>query len=452
MADFMVLEGINDEEDMAADDELYATQASAALLILGAEAGRVLRNERRNQTRTYLCRPQLPPNPRAGTAWITLFTSRNDRAYITTMGFDVETFELIVTSGFGARWYSQPIRRADAAPSGNPRPGARSLDAWGALGLVLHYLNSTMSEISLQQIFGLIPTTVSRYIRFGLTNLRDTLREMKDAAIRWPRTDGEFKDLNNLVIVRHPLLVGAFGGIDGLNLPTETSDNPDIENATYNGWLSEHFISSVLAFSSEGTLWYMLIFIQLLTRQKISGVIIDVNTNAPGSWHDSRVAQPMYEKLLTKTPDGFYLVADTAFPRGSLDIAGRIEAPIKHGETFRGTVRAIDDRFDFDQQLLSYRQTAEWGMRSIQGSFGRLRLPLPINDEDFRIELLESVFRLHNLRTRRIGYNQIRTVYMPEWRKTAEADDIWLHFESMLFSDQIKNDRVSRYHVFPEYQ
>ena len=39
MADFMVLEGIDDEEDMAADDELYATQASAALLILGAEAG-----------------------------------------------------------------------------------------------------------------------------------------------------------------------------------------------------------------------------------------------------------------------------------------------------------------------------------------------------------------------------------------------------------------------------
>ena len=30
---------------------------------------------------------------------------------------------------------------------------ARSLNAAGALGLVLHYLNSTMQEISLQQIF-----------------------------------------------------------------------------------------------------------------------------------------------------------------------------------------------------------------------------------------------------------------------------------------------------------
>jgi len=251
-ADFMVLDMINDEEAVAADDELYATQASATLLILGAEAGRLLRNERRNETRSYLCRPQLPPNPRAGTAWVALLTSRNDRAYITTMGFDVETFELIISSGFGARWDGQTIRRADAARFGNPRPGARSLDALGALGLVLHYLNSTMSEISLQQIFGLIPSTVSRYVRFGLTNLRDTLKEMKDAAIKWPRTDGEFQRLNELVLARHPLLVGAFGGIDGLNLPTQTSDNPDIENATYNGWLSEHFISSVLAFSSTG--------------------------------------------------------------------------------------------------------------------------------------------------------------------------------------------------------
>jgi len=29
--------------------------------------------------------------------------------------------------------------------------------------------------------------------------------------------------------------------------------------------------------------------------------------------------------------------------------------------------------------ILSYRQTAEWGMREIQGSFERLRLPLCID-------------------------------------------------------------------------
>jgi len=52
-----------------------------------------------NQTRNYLCRPQLQPDPRNNTPWQVLFNSRNDRAFITTMGFDVETFELC--SGFG---------------------------------------------------------------------------------------------------------------------------------------------------------------------------------------------------------------------------------------------------------------------------------------------------------------------------------------------------------------
>ena len=169
------------------------------------------------------------------------------------MGFDEETFELIVRSGFAERWYMQPIPRTDSSSHGEPRPGARSLDVSGVLGLVLHYLNSTMLEITLQQIFALIPATTSRYITFGLRILLETLREMPDAAIRWPQEDREFQNNSELIVARHPRLEGAFASIDGLNLPTQTSDDPDIENATYNGWLSEHYISSVIVFSPQGT-------------------------------------------------------------------------------------------------------------------------------------------------------------------------------------------------------
>jgi len=91
-------------------------------------------------------------------------------------------------------------------------------------------------------------------------------------------------------------------------------------------------------------------------------VIITVNFNAPGSWHDSRVAQSIYEKLLKETPDGFYLVANTAFPQGSVEIKGHIMAPIKTGERLHGTNEEIEERFAYDRELLSYRQTAEWGM------------------------------------------------------------------------------------------
>ena len=134
------------------------------------------------------------------------------------------------------------------------------------------------------------------------------------------------------------------------------------------------------------------------------------------------MAYPIYQQLLDDTPDGFYLISDTAFPYGTADINGQIVAPAKSGQVFRGTQAEIEEKYLFDHEVVSYRQTAEWGMRSIQGSFGWLRLPLPINDDDYRANLLEICFRLHNLHTWRIGRNQIQSVYMPEWRKTTEED------------------------------
>ncbi|KAF8797407.1 hypothetical protein BYT27DRAFT_7228995 [Phlegmacium glaucopus] len=421
-AAFLFMQETKECEADAADQE-FNVHLAAAVLLTGADIGRLLRNERQNPTQNYLCH----------TAWQVLFNSQNDRAYITTMGFNVETFELIIQSGFRERWYTQPIPCTDSSSHGEPRPGARSLDESGALGLILHYLNSTMLEITLQQIFALIPATTSCYITFGLQILLETLREMPDAAIRWPYEDQEFQDDSKLIVACHPQLEGAFASIDGLNLPTQTSDDPDIKNATYNGWLSEHYISSVIVFSPRG-------------------VIIAANFNAPGSWHDSHVAQPIYEKLHNETPDGFYLVADSAFPCGTVDIEGRIMAPIKTGQHLQGTIAEIEERFAYDRELLSYRQIAEWGMRSIQGSFGRLRLPLQINDKEGRADLLEICFRLHNLHTRRVGYNEIQKVYMSEWRKTLDDEELWMSFESMVFGDQQRKDRVSRFHIHPEYR
>lgn len=169
--------------------------------------------------------------------------------------------------------------------------------------------------------------------------------------------------------------------------------------------------------------------------------------NGPGSWHDSRVAQPIYDKLQDDTPAGYYLVADSAFPAGTPALKGRIHSPLKAGLRLSGSQEELDARMAFNRQLLSYRQTAEWGMRSLQGSFGRLRVPLEVNDVGRRADLLEICVRLHNLRARRVGFNQIRTVYMHEWCADGDQLHLWQSFEHILFSDQRKIDRVSRYHV-----
>jgi hypothetical protein len=67
------------------------------------------------------------------------------------------------------------------------------------------------------------------------------------------------------------------------------------------------------------------------TINSIEGLIISCHLNAPGSWHDSCVACPMYENFHMCTPDEFYLASDTAFPWWTDWIHEWICAPMKEG-------------------------------------------------------------------------------------------------------------------------
>jgi len=180
------------------------------------------------------------------------------------------------------------------------------------------------------------------------------------------------------------------------------------------------------------------------------GEIIASRTNCPGSWHDSRVAEGIYEKLENETPDGFCLVADSAFPQGHDRVVGKIRVPLKANQPLPLDIDQREHMIRFSRSVLSYRQTAEWGMRELQGSFGRLRIPLGAEDLDQRADLLETCFRLHNLRTRFVGINQIKNVYVPIWCEDAGAR-VWEGFEDILFADQRKFDRVSRFHIQEEW-
>jgi hypothetical protein len=45
------------------------------------------------------------------------------------------------------------------------------------------------------------------------------------------------------------MLSGAFGSI---SLAVQESDDPELENATYNGWKTDHQVNNVFVFSPEG--------------------------------------------------------------------------------------------------------------------------------------------------------------------------------------------------------
>ncbi|KAA8892544.1 hypothetical protein FN846DRAFT_759034, partial [Sphaerosporella brunnea] len=84
----------------------------------------------------------------------------------------------ILRTGFQKIWDENPIPRNDVHKlntSVRPRLDKRLLDAPGALGLVLHFLNSTMADFSLEQIFGLTPAVSSHYRNWGLCILQETL-------------------------------------------------------------------------------------------------------------------------------------------------------------------------------------------------------------------------------------------------------------------------------------
>ena len=78
---------------------------------------------------------------------------------------------------------------------------------------------------------------------------------------------------------------------------------------------------------------------------------------------------------------------------------------------------------------LSIRQSAEWGMGSVQRSCGRLQHSLPANSQRRRMLLDLCVFYF-NFRTRTVGLNQIQTVYHPD-HDSAVLDYRMTHYWSL---------------------
>ena len=207
-------------DQLSAEEEDESEELATIFVALAAMGGPL------RQLRTYLTRADLPGDPLAESAWAYLWSSQSDRAFITTMGVDVNTFQTILNR-FTIKWGSETIPRGDVNSNGEPQPRWRSLDAAGCLGLILHYLNSTMPAYSLQQIFGITPAVCSRYLAVGLQHLLSVLKTMRQARIVWPSTEEAIKPYSNAIDQKFPLLRQCFGFINGLNLPVLVSDDDE---------------------------------------------------------------------------------------------------------------------------------------------------------------------------------------------------------------------------------
>ena len=71
-------------------------------------------------------------------------------------------------------------------------------------------------------------------------------------------------------------------------------------------------------------------------------------------------------------------------------------------------------------QATSLRQTAEWGMRQVQGAFPRLTDKIKFERNGERRIYLMLACLLYNMRLELVGLNQIRNTYCPLWSKDAD--------------------------------
>ena len=114
----------------------------------------------------------------------------------------------------------------------------------------------------------------------------------------------------------------------------------------------------------------------------------------------------LYEKLEDKVPENFRLLADSAFSGASAvhRPAKILRVPKENSREYNQTQR------QWYGAITRQRQAVEWGMRSIQSSFQRVKIPMP-SDQHHRRKILEVMFRLHNFRVSETGVNQIRRVF-----------------------------------------
>lgn len=403
-----------------------------AWILLAGEMPGALKTVRRK--RNFLRRADLMPDPRLDSSWIAIYRSHRDTAFIVTMGIDTATFEFLLDAGFREGWENFTIPRSDVNPNGRPRPGARSLDAEGALGATLYHLCSVVPEKSIEQMFAIVPSSLSRYLSRTIPLLLDVLKTIPDAKITWP-TREEMQASSDIINRRHPTIDGAFGFMDGLNLPCQTSEDIAEQSAMFNGWCRAHVVSNVLVFDPKGDVAYLFKFNGELSSHK--GMIIAATINAPGSWHDVRVASIDIDPLLLeRTPDDFLLIADSAFKSTNIALSDKIHTPLKANSVFANlTDDEVAAEWKYSAEITSARQAVEWGMRAIQGCFARLHVPLDASDKLGRRRLIEVCFRLHNLRTSRVGINQIRTVYVPTW--TGNRPDFFGRLYATLFPESL---------------
>jgi hypothetical protein len=216
-----------------------------------------------------------------------LFNSGNNQALITVTGFDHLAFRSLVE--LFAPWYqshtpwtgSQDGTTFKSLETRNHgRTGRRRIiTATTCLALVLTWYRFRGAEFQLQGWFGFTGTHANVWLRFGRRGLLLVLRSHPMARVWFP-TDKKIAELQEACAEKHHLLTDVYCVYDGVKFYFEATEDLDEQCMYYNGWKCDHFVGNLFVFS-------------------LDGLIISCVVNAPGSIHDSALAEMggLYDQL-----------------------------------------------------------------------------------------------------------------------------------------------------------
>ncbi|KAF0712318.1 hypothetical protein As57867_004857, partial [Aphanomyces stellatus] len=110
-----------------------------------------------------------------------------------------------------------------SGPGRRGRP-PRILHKHAVLAMVLHFYTAAVEHKTLQELFGVPPTTFSRVMSNAEEALERSLRRMPDAAVRWPSVQQQQR-WSELTNAKEPLVEGVFAFVDGKNYRVQAPSN-----------------------------------------------------------------------------------------------------------------------------------------------------------------------------------------------------------------------------------
>jgi DDE superfamily endonuclease len=337
---------------------------------------RLLTLEGRNRRQRGLPRESLLPP--SASAWMKVFTSGNIQALITITGFDHAAFASLLSLFEGwfhkhTPWTGNKNGTCYCELSQYTHGRNRIIDARTCLGLVLAWYRFRGAEYIMQGWFGFTAGHANVWLRFGRRGLLKVLQDEPLARFEMPSVYKVQALKAAIVKARHSMLDDVFAVADGCKLYFESTSDMDEQSMYYNGWKSSHFISNLFVFSADG--------------HCISAVL-----NAPGSLHDSTLAEwgGVYQELA----DVFSLTGGKCCVDSAFSTANN-EFLVKSSENY-GNVQTPHDLLRTEQATSLRQAAAEWGMRAIQASFLRLKDRIHFEENGERGVFLSLVPLLYN--------------------------------------------------------